>query len=133
MTKFLAILCLTLIAENSADEIRIVRNGKAQPDRPGPTLVTNVIRFLASSSIQSTTYAVKTNTWNELLASNSYVHVKLNPPQKIKLPGPVFDLNKLHVREDVLISEILVPLPEEHGPDHIYARTGTNTVSHCKF
>jgi hypothetical protein len=47
MTRFLGILCLALIAESSADEIRIVRNGKAQTDRPGPTLVTNVIRFLA--------------------------------------------------------------------------------------
>jgi hypothetical protein len=61
--------------------------------------------------------------------------VKLNPPQKIKLPGHLSEYleNKRRTWEDVLIREILVPLPEENGPDHIYARTGTNTISYCKF
>lgn len=116
------------------DEVRIVREGMELPDRPGPQLVTNVIRFLASSSYQSTAYAVKSNTWEKILESDSYVHVKLKPGRRMSLfeIAPE-DLKLPRKREEVVISEIIVPLPEEHGPPHIYARSGTNVVSHTKF
>jgi hypothetical protein len=105
-----------------------------QPDQPGPMLVTDVIRFLASSGIQSSPYAVKSNTWQELLAADSYVYVKLQPPRRVTLSGlQPADLQQVAPRERVEINEIIVPLPEEHGPRHIYARVGTNTVSHTKF
>lgn len=134
MVRFLGIVAFIAQVVLCADEPRIVRNGKAQSVRADPTLVTNVIRFLASSSHQSTGYAVKSNTWSELLESDSYVYVKLEPPRVLNLRGmQPGDLKKLPVREEVVINEIIVPLPEEHGPLHIYARSGTNTVSHTKF
>jgi hypothetical protein len=121
-------------AASYGDETRIVRGGRTLTEAPGPTLVTNVIRFLESSSYQSTAYAVKSNTWQDLLKSNSYVHVKLDPPRSMKLWGlPPSDLTKRAGREEVLIHEIIVPLPEEHEPPHIYARAGTNIVAHTKF
>ena len=35
--------------------------------------------------------------------------------------------------EEVVINEIIVPLPQDYGPQQIYARIGTNIVSHTKF
>jgi hypothetical protein len=97
-------------------------------------LVTNVLRFLASSSYQSTDYVVESNTWQELLESDSYVHVKLDPPRRMMLWGrPPADLQKVSAREEVVVDEIIVPLPEAHEPGHIFARIGTNFVSHTKF
>ena len=127
-------MCLALLAGSYGDEVRVVRKGVTQGDQPGPTLVTNVIRFLASSSHQSSRYAVKSNTWEELLASDCYVYVKLQPARVLKLHGlPPANLTKVAAREETTINEIIVPFPEEHGPLHIYARSGTNTVSHTKF
>ena len=134
MTRVIALFCLAVFAGSYGDEVRIVRNGLTQPDQPGPMLVTNVSRFLASAGYQSSAYAVNSNTWQELLASDSYVYVKLQPPRRVTLSGlPPADLQKVAPRERVEIDEIIVPLPEEHGPRHIYARIGTNTVSHTKF
>ena len=134
MIRLFVMLCVTVLAASYGDEARIVRGGKTLAEPAGPTLVTNVIRFLASSSYQSTAYAVKSNTWQGLLKSNSYVHVKLDPPRRMSLWGlPPEDNTKRAGREDVVINEIIVPLLEEHEPPHIYARAGTNTVSHTKF
>ena len=36
-------------------------------------------------------------------------------------------------REEVAISEILIPLPETEYPQHLYARSGTNVVAHTKY
>lgn len=136
MTRLFAILslCAAVHTATCADATRIARHGMILPEQPGPMLVTNVIRFLASSSYQSTAYTVESNTWQELLESDSYVHVKLDPPRRMMLFGlPPADLMKRAPREPVMINEIIVPLPEEHEPRHIYARTGTNIVSHTKF
>ena len=134
MTRVFAILWLAVFAGSYGDEVRIVRNGMTQADQAGSGLVTNVLRFLASSWYQSTAYAVKSNTWQELLASDSYVYVKLQPPRRMTLSGlPPADLQRVAPRERVKIDEIIVPLPEEHGPLHVYARNGTNTVAHTKF
>lgn len=127
------ILAVFAVVFVSADEVRVVREGMALPDRPGPQLVTNVIRFLASSSYQSTAYAVKSNTWETLLESDSYVQVKLKPARTMNLFEIVEDLKMPRKRAEVVIDEIIVPLPEEHGPAHIYARSGTNVVAHTKF
>src|SRR5687768_8884142 len=119
MTRFLVMLCVAVFAASYGDETRIVRGGRAVTDPPGPTLVTNVIRFLASSSYQSTAYAVSSNTWQSLQKSNSYVHVKLNPPRRMNLWGlPPADLRQRAGREEVMINEIIVPLLEEHEPSH---------------
>ena len=127
-------LYVAVFAASYGDETRIVRGGRTVTESPGPTLVTNVIRFLASSSYQSTAYAVKSNTWQDLLKSDSYVHVKLDPPLRMNLSKlPPSDLTQVRGREEVVINEIIVPLLEAHEPQHIYARTGTNIVSHTKF
>jgi hypothetical protein len=134
MTRLLVMLCVAVFAASYGDETRIVRGGRTVTEPPGPTLVTNVIRFLASSSYQSTAYAVKSNTWRTLLESDSYVHVKLDPPRRVNLWRlPPAELAKRTGREEVVINEIIVPLPEAHEPPHIYARAGTNIVSHTKF
>lgn len=85
----LAVFAVVIV---SADEVRVVREGMTLPDRPGPQVVTNVIRFLASSSYQSTAYAVKSNTWETLLESDSYVQVKLKPARTMNLFEIVEDL-----------------------------------------
>lgn len=136
MTRLFAVLslCAAVHTATCGDATRIARHGMILPDQPGPMLVTNVIRFLATSSYQSTAYTVESNTWQELLESDSYVHVKLDPPRKMMLFGqPPADIQKVAPREEVVIDEIIVPLPEDYGPRHIYARTGTNVVSHTKF
>ncbi len=134
MTRIVFALALAF-SSFAADQVRMVREGMVLPDRPSPVLITNIIRLLASTSYQSTSYAVKSNTWETLLASDSYVHVKLDPPRKMQLfAPPPADVNNPGKREAVAISEILVPLPEtESGPRHIYARTGTNVVAHTKY
>jgi hypothetical protein len=134
MIRLFVMLCVAVLTASYGDEARIVRGGKTLAEPAGPTLVTNVIRFLASSSYQSTAYAVSSNTWQDLLKSNSFVHVKLDPPRRMNLWGlPPADRTKRAGREEVMINEIVVPLLEEHEPPHIYARAGTNIVSHTKF
>jgi hypothetical protein len=126
-------MVLLVLSSAAADPVRMVREGMALPDQPGPTLVTNVLRLLASTSYQSTSYAVKSNTWETLLTSDSYVHVKLDPAREMMLFAPTDDIRDRWKRERLTISEILVPLPDMEAPRHIYARSGTNFVAHTKY
>lgn len=133
MIRILLLFALVLSAV-AADQARMVRKGLVLPDQPGPLLITNVIQLLTSTSYQSTSYAVKSNTWETLLASDSYVHVKLDPPRNLPLfAPPPDDINDRGKHESVVIAEILVPLPETEYPPHIYARSGTNVVAHTKY
>jgi len=133
VTRIVLVFALVFSAA-AADQVRMVREGMVLPDQPGPLLITNVIRLLVSTSYQSTSYAVKSNTWETLLASDSYVHIKLDPPRNMQLfaPPPPDVMNR-GKRVEVTISEILVPLPDSEYPQHIYARSGTNVVAHTKY
>lgn len=133
MRSFFLILvcCLVLGRAAGEDRIRMVRSGQEVKEPPGDRFLTNVIGLLCSASVHSTTYEVKTNTWDDILRSDSFVHVTFVPARKLEVIL-MDDIAPRH-REPVEINEILIPLPEEHGgPGHIYAKAGTNVISVTK-
>ena len=113
------------------DRIRIVRSGQEVKETPSDRFLTNIIGLLCSASVHSTSYAVKTNTWDDIIRSDSFVHVTFAPARTLEVM--LMDDIAPRYREPVEINEILIPLPEEHGgPGHIYAKTGTNVISVTK-
>jgi hypothetical protein len=129
---FIVLLCSIVLIANAEDQIRIVRNGTNVTERPSAALMTNVIAYLESCSYYSTPYAVKSNTWQELERSDSFVLLTFASPRKLQVmmtPGDLFP----RYREEKAIDQILVPLPETNLPLHVFAKSGTNVLSFTKM
>ena len=127
-TVLLSSIVLAAVAD---DQIRLVRHGKDVTERPSAGFTTNVIELLKSCSVYSTAYAVKAETWREMLHSDSFVSVTFTRPKKLTVmvatgTGPRF-------REEKSIDQILVPLPEGAWPEHIFAKSSTNVLSFTKY
>ena len=108
--------------------LRIVRHGKDVVAPKGSFLVTNVVALAESASVHSTSYAVKTNTWQEILGSDSFVLVSFEPAARLRLEAPS---NQGH--EEIVVKEILVRLPEGREPDHIFIKSVTGTLAVTKY
>lgn len=134
----LQLLCIIAVGVVSgcsqSEKVRVVRKGHEVTVAPSGAFVGNVIRLLESCSYNSTAYAVKTNTWQKLLRSDSFVAIRFEKTQLLNVmvqtgtyARSARDLQKMPV------DEILVPLPEGDLPHHIYARTGTNVFAVTKY
>ncbi len=145
MQTFLIVLFCSLAASIPAeDQIRLVRYGTNVTEQPSPALTTNVIRMLQSCCYYSTAYAVKATTWPELEYSDSFVLLTFATPKRLKVTiytsdPAVTNIQQLKIHlskgtpEVKSIDQVLVPLPERAFPLHIFARSGTNVSSFCKW
>jgi len=125
------ILLLAACSKAPSDEkIRLVRHGKDVAARPNAAFSTNVIELIQSCSVHSTEYAVSTNKWQELLQSDSFVHLTFASSRKLTV---MIQTGAPRYRDEKLIDEILVPLPERAWPDHIFAKSSTNVLSFTKY
>ena len=123
-------ILLTSLAIATAAEVRvqIVRHGTNVMASPEAVFTTNILRLLQTCSIDSTAYAVKTNTWQQRLKSDYLIHLIWTTPTKIRLMDS--SNQRLEERE---VNEILVPLPIGKWPDHFFARSGSNVLSFTKW
>jgi len=129
MKLFIMIFLLSVgIAAASDLKVRVVRNNKEVAPPQDAAFVTDVITLLHYCSIYSTSYAVKADTWDETLRSDSFVHVTFSAPRKVSV-----EASDNHGREERAIDEILVPLPAGKWPAHIFAKSGTNVLSFAKY
>jgi hypothetical protein len=132
------LLIATTLGGNAEDNIvgmQMVRHGTNVTERPSASLTTNVIRLLQSCSVSSTAYAVKSDTWGDLLRSDSFIHLSFAAPRKLEVMlNTSLDAARQPQKES--IDEILVPLPEgksSYGPLHIFAKSGTKVLSFTKY
>lgn len=119
-------------AEDRSVRIQMVRHGTNVTERPSASLTTNVIKLLQSCSVSSTAYAVKPETWRDLLRSDSFIHVSFAAARKIEVmltPGT----DESRQPQETSIDEILVPLPEGRSPSHIFAKQGSNLLAFTKY
>jgi len=122
---WLVLLSLPLLAGAGAP-IEIVRNGKAATERHGPALEANLVRLLASCSVESTEYAVKPSTWAELRRSPWRVHLNLVTPNRTR--------TRLRTGAgDIWASDILVVMRPDSYPGHVYVRVGDTVRSFTKY
>ena len=118
---FLPLLWLALPAA-AHDRIEIVRNGVRVTEPAGAGLERDLVRLLASCSVESTDYAVKPGTWAELRQSGWRVHLDLVTPMAIPTKAGT-----------VWATEILVVLRPDMYPGHIYLRMGDKVQSFTKY
>lgn len=134
-----------VLAANGADQIRMVRNGTNVTEQPSPALTTNIVKLLQACSYNSTAYAGTAENWRDIERSGSFVHLTFDSPQRLTVTiytnNPAvtnreqfaIQLSK-GTRAVKSIGQILVPLPiGGAGPLHIFARSGTNVLSFCKW
>jgi len=122
------LLCSIGVAAAAEVKVRVVRHKNDVPAPPGAALVTNIITLLHWCSVDSTAYTVKAETWQEIMRSDSFVHVTFSAPCKISVES-----SNNHGRAERLIDEILVPLPEGKWPAHLFAKSGANVPSYTKY
>lgn len=129
MKLFTAILLCSVGIAGAADvQVRVVRHKQDIAAPQSAAFVTNIIALLHWCSVDSTAYAVKVETWQEMLRSDSFVHVAFPAPRKLGVEG-----SDNHGRVERAIDEILVPLPEGQWPAHVFAKSGTNVLSYTKY
>lgn len=128
---FLCLFVAGVVGCSQPENFRIVRRGQEVKATPSSAFTGNVIKLLESCSVHSTSYAVKTNTWDDLLRSDSFVYIKFDKAQLLNVMMQTGDGSRF--RQKSPIDEILVPLPEGNLPGHIYARAGTNVFAFTKY
>ena len=129
MKLFIIILLCCVGSAGAADvQVQIIRYKKDIAAPTNATFVTNIIALLRWCSIDSTAYAVKPETWAEKLRSDSFVHITFSTSRMLRVMGA--DQQGLM---DRAIDEILVPLPEDKWPTHIFAKSGSNVLAYTKF
>jgi hypothetical protein len=129
------LLIATAVGGNAEDNIvgiQMVRHGTNVTERPSSSLTTNVIKLLQSCSVSSTAYAVKAETWLDLLRSGSTIHLTFAAPRKLEVMLTASQ-DASRQRQETSIDEILVPLPEGHMPGHIFAKSGSKVLSFTKY
>jgi hypothetical protein len=126
-------LCSVAAAEASDGQLRVVRKGKDVVMPSVTPLTTNVIALIQSctyhaSTDQSSDEAGRPAIWAQALASDSLIHIKFAEPCKLSLAAP-----SNHGREDYLVDEILVGLPEGRRSGPFLVRTGRNVHAFGKY
>ena len=122
------LLCSVGVAGAADVQVRVVRHRKDIAAPQSAAFVPNVIALLHWCSVDSTAYAMKTDTWQQMLRSDSFVHVTFSPARKLNV-----EASDDHGRGERAIAEILVPLPEGKWPAHIFAKSGTNVLAYTKY
>ena len=131
---FTGAVCVFGFSQGNAAEsvqIQIVRGGKEVRKAPKSNFVKNVTELIESCSVHSTSYAVTNGTWTNLLRSPSFVRVAFTPARNLNVmmtPGV-----GARDRVETKIEQVLVPLPENQWPEHIYGRVGDRVYSFTKY
>jgi hypothetical protein len=139
------LFCSFMLATNADDRIQLVRNGTNVTEPPSDALTTNVIKLLQACSYNSTAYAGSDEFWRDIAHSDSFVHLTFGTPRRLVVTTYTNDPAVTNVAQWKIqlsrgttevksVDEILVPLPVGGaGPRHIFARSGTNVLSFCKW
>src|SRR5687767_8892117 len=125
--------CCVAIAEASDGQLRVVRKGKEVAMPSVTALTTNVIALIQSCSYHASTYqsnheSSRPAMWARLLGSDSLIHIRFAEPCKLSLEAP-----SNRGREDYIVDEILVGLPEGRWAGPLLVRTGRNVHAFGKF
>jgi len=108
-------------------QVRAVRGGHAVPIARESDMAANVVALLESCTVNST-QTMGEKTWEQQLASDSYVHVIFPKPRELHLKS-----EDNQTRQATAVKEILLPLPEGKWPSHVYARTEKQALSFTKY
>ena len=119
---------LVLCAGCADSQLHAVRQKKDVAVSHGERLATKLVALAESCSVNSTAYAVSGDTWAQALASDSFVHVVFLEPRRTRLKS-----RDNQSREERPIREILLPLPEGSWPQHVFVRSGTDTLAFTKY
>jgi hypothetical protein len=130
------LLCVFLfcaaLAQAADVQLRVVRKGKDVPMPAGTPLITNVIALIQSCTVHSNTWqSTRPSTpeiWTHLLTSNSFVHIKFALPSIL-----TFEATSNHGREEYLVHEILLGLPEGKWAGPLLIRTDNTVHSFGKY
>jgi hypothetical protein len=109
--------------------LRLVRHNRPVPVEDAARLATNVIGFFQSATVGVAIKGGEAQKWRDVLASDSYIHLTFTHPRAFRLPVMVQGVQR---REERLVNEILVSLPEGRYPA-IQVRTGTNYMAVTKW
>jgi hypothetical protein len=109
--------------------LRIVRHSKPVRVEEPARFTTNVISFFESASVDATAQGGGKTQWQEVLGSDSYIHLTFATPRTFRLPVMTQGVQR---DEDRPVSEILVSLPEGRYPA-IQLRSGTNYMAVTKW
>jgi hypothetical protein len=123
-TMLIFFLALSSIAAEHV-EMRIIRQSRPVAPTNSAQLITNVIAFAESASVNLTSIDRPdkwTTKWGEVLASDSFIHVVFTPPKAVRVSDRE---NHTWVHKEKPVSEILISLPEGRYPS-IQVKTGTN-------
>lgn len=122
-----ALTCGAASVSAAEVELLAVRHGHNVVVSDSERLAAKLIALVESCSVNSTAYAVSGDTWAQIVASGSFVHVAFSEPRRVRLMS-----NNNQVREQRTIQAILLPLPEGRWPAHVLVRSGNDTLSFTK-
>src|SRR5689334_4800413 len=108
-------------------QVRAVRGGHPVPIAHADEMAANVVALLESCTVNAT-LSMPDKAWERQLESDSYVHVIFPKARELRLKA----LDN-ETRETQAVKEIIVPLPEGKWPQHVYARTETDSLSFSKY
>lgn len=127
----LTLVCSVTCAFAAEPDVRAERHGKVVYFADGGALASDVLALVESCSTNSTTaaeYAVPRDGWERAMASGSFIHVVFQEPRTVSLLEPE---NLARTRQPV--HEILLPLPEDAWPLHIFIKNDKGTFSFTKY
>jgi len=129
----LGVFCCAVVAGAADVELRVVRKGKDVVMPTSTALTTNVIALIQSCTVHASTYqsgseAERPDVWTKVLASDSFIHIRFGKSATVKFEAP-----SNHGREDYVVDEILVGLPEATWARPFLVRTGRNVHAFGKY
>lgn len=122
-----ALICGAASVSAADIEVRAIRHGRSVVVTDGERLAAKLVALVESCSVNSTAYAVSRETWVQIAASDSFVHVAFSEPRSARLMS-----SNNRIREQRPIRAILLPLPEGRWPPHIFVRSGDDILSFTK-
>jgi len=121
------VICGAASASAADIELRAVRHGRNVVVTDSERLAAKLVALVESCSVNSTAYAGSRETWVQIAASDSFVHVVFAKPRSARLMS-----SNNRIREQRPIQAILLPLPEGQWPAHIFVKSGDDTLSFTK-
>jgi len=125
---FGALTFFVACASASDLEIRAVRHRSDVGVANGESLASKLIALAESCSVNSTSYGASAANWAQTLASGSFVHVVFSNPRRARLIS-----SNSQSRELQAIREILLPLPENAWPAHVFVRIDNGYIAFTKY
>lgn len=118
-----------LLAEET--RVRVIRQNEPVKVEEAEKLVTNVIAFVESASVNLMNLdgdqTKEQNRWQEVLASTSFIHLTFTSARNLRIMPPENQRS-----EEQPVSEILISLPEGRYPG-IQVKSGTNYMALTKW